>query len=63
MTGEVNISPGCYGAREATDIPYEDMFMGIPFAKLCEIFEGLEGLSKKAIIRAREKGVYKSYIR
>lgn len=61
MTKEVNISPGCYGTREATDVPPEDMFIGIPSMLLGEVMEGLEGLSKKAMVRAREKGVYKRY--
>jgi uncharacterized protein (DUF169 family) len=61
VTKEVNVSLGCYGTREATDVPHEDMFMGIHSMLLDEVVEGLEGLSKKAMIRAREKRVYKSY--
>jgi len=62
MTGEINMSPGCYGCRDATDTPKEDMFIGIPAALLGEIVEGLEGLSKKAIPDARMKRVYHAYI-
>lgn len=61
VTEEVNVSLECYGTREATDVPNEDMFMGIPSTLLDEVVEGLEGLSKKAMIKAREKRVYKSY--
>lgn len=42
LTGEINISPDCYGCREATDIPPEHMFMGIPTKIVLEIAESLE---------------------
>ncbi len=61
MTKEVNISPGCYGTREATDVPLNHMFMGIPMVMLEHIVHGLKALSEKAMIRAREKGVYTLY--
>jgi uncharacterized protein (DUF169 family) len=62
ITGEVNISPGCYGCREATDTPPEHMFMGIPAKLIDEVTESLEFLSKKAMITVREKRVYKAYM-
>ena len=62
MTGEINISPGCYGCRDSTDTPREDMFIGIPSLLLDMIVEGLDGLSKKAIPAARAKQVYHAYI-
>jgi len=62
MTGEINASPGCYGCRDATDTPREDMFIGIPGALLDQIMDGLEGLSKKAIPAARAKQVYHAYV-
>jgi len=62
LTGEVNISPGCYGCREATDTPPEHMFMGIPFRLLTEMVNSLEFLSKKAMPAVREKRVYKAYM-
>jgi len=62
MTGEINMSPGCYGCRDATDTPKEDMFIGIPSSLLDMIVEGLDGLSKKAIPAARAKQVYHAYI-
>jgi uncharacterized protein (DUF169 family) len=62
MTGEINASPGCYGCRDATDTPREDMFIGIPGSLLDQIMDGLEGLSKKAIPAARAKQVYHAYI-
>jgi uncharacterized protein (DUF169 family) len=62
LTGDINISPGCYGCREATDTPPEHMFMGIPVKLIGEIVESLEFLSKKAMKTVREKRVYKLYM-
>lgn len=61
LSGEVNISPGCYGCREATDTPPEHMFMGIPSKLIGDIVESLESLSEKAMKTVREKRVYKLY--
>jgi len=61
LTGDINISPGCYGCREATDTPPEHMFMGIPAKLLGEVVESLEALSQKAMKTVREKRVYKLY--
>jgi uncharacterized protein (DUF169 family) len=61
LTGEVNITPGCYGCRQATDTPPEHMFIGIPAKLLPEIVESLEELSKKAMKAVREKGIYALY--
>jgi len=44
LTGEVNISPGCYGCREATDVRSEHMLMGILAKLMHEIAESLEFL-------------------
>ncbi|MBE0511969.1 DUF169 domain-containing protein [Candidatus Bathyarchaeota archaeon] len=60
-TKEVNISPGCYGTREATDLPPEHMFIGIPMSFLGQIVKGLRRLSKKAMIKARGKSVYHAH--
>jgi len=61
LTGDINISPGCYGCRQSTDTPPEHMFMGIPAKRLPEIVESLETLSEKAMKAVREKGVYALY--
>jgi len=58
LTGEVNITPGCYGCRQATDTPPEHMFIGIPAKLLPEIVKSSEALSKKAMKTVREKSVY-----
>jgi uncharacterized protein (DUF169 family) len=61
LTGEINITPGCYGCRQSTDTPPEHMFIGIPAKLLPEIVESLEALSKKAMKSVREKSVYALY--
>lgn len=61
LTGDINISPGCYGCRQSTDTPPEHMFMGIPAKRMNEIVESLEALSEKAMKAVREKGVYALY--
>jgi len=61
LTGKVNMTPGCYGCRQATDAPPEHMFIGIPAKLLPEIVGSLEALSKKAMTAVREKSVYALY--
>ena len=61
LTGEVNITPGCYGCRQATDIPSEHMLIGIPAKLLPQIVKSLEALSQKAMQTVSEKGVYLLY--
>lgn len=61
LTGEINITPGCYGCRQSTDTPPQHMFMGIPAKLLPEIVESLEALSAKAMKAVREKGIYTLY--
>jgi len=55
LSGEINISFGCYGCRAASDIGDDLMMMGIPVALMPEIVRGLEELGKKAIPQARAK--------
>jgi uncharacterized protein (DUF169 family) len=61
LTGKINMTPGCYGCRQATDTPSEHMFIGIPAKVLPEIVESLEALSEKAMKAVREKSVYALY--
>ncbi|MBT0159525.1 DUF169 domain-containing protein [Candidatus Bathyarchaeota archaeon A05DMB-2] len=61
LAGELNMTPGCYGCRQATDTPPEHMFIGIPAKLLPEIVESLEALSEKAMKAVREKSVYALY--
>jgi len=58
LTGEINLSLGCYNSRNATDIPEEDIFIGVPFDHLKDITEALPKLKEKIITRTREKEMY-----
>jgi uncharacterized protein (DUF169 family) len=63
LSGEVNMSMGCYGCREATDMAPEEAIIGIPGNKLPEIIASLEKLAEKAMPRVRSKAIYKMYTR
>ncbi|MEM2942729.1 MAG: DUF169 domain-containing protein [Candidatus Bathyarchaeia archaeon] len=63
LTKEVNISLGCYGCRDATDIAEDECLVGIPFEQLGGIIESIEALSKKAMPQAREKRTYSQFIK
>lgn len=60
-TGEVNACFGCYGCRDATDLSDDEALIGIPGRKLEDIVNSLEALSRKAIPKARSKGIYTLY--
>ena len=63
LTKYVNVSLGCYGCRDATDIADDECLIGIPNEKLKEAIMALEGLSKKAMPEARQKRVYNQLIK
>ncbi|WP_410507948.1 DUF169 domain-containing protein [Methanosarcina hadiensis] len=54
LTGEINVSLGCFGCRKATDIENDEMLMGIPFNKLEEIVNALEKLYEGPLPKARK---------
>ena len=54
LTGEINISLGCFGCRKATDIENDEMLVGIPFNKLEEIVNVLEKLYEGPMPKARK---------
>lgn len=60
LTGRLNASLGCYGCRDATDLPEEEALLGFPGRNLDEIVSSLEKLSEKAIPRVRAKGAFKT---
>jgi uncharacterized protein (DUF169 family) len=62
LTGEVNMSMGCYGCREATDMADDEAIIGIPGNKVPEIIASLEKLAEKAMPRVRSKAIYKMYV-
>jgi uncharacterized protein (DUF169 family) len=63
LTKKVNVSLGCYGCRDATDITEDECLVGIPFEQLGEILESIEALSKKAMPQARGKRTYSQFMK
>ena len=51
LTGELNISLGCYGCRQQTDMEEDEIIAGIPIKKLEKVVEALE----KMYIRPMQK--------
>ena len=62
-TGRINVSAGCYGCRNATDVPEEHMYASFPGSMLEGIIEALKNLEKKAMPRTRQKKAYNSLIK
>ncbi|MBC7100758.1 DUF169 domain-containing protein [Methanothermobacter tenebrarum] len=60
LESKLNMTYGCYGCREATDIKTEEAILGFPGKILPRIVEKLEYLKEKAIPRARAKKAFKS---
>jgi len=52
----MNLSYGCYGCRDATDISSDETVLGFPATVLPEIVANLEHLAEKAMPAARAKG-------
>jgi len=50
-----NMSMGCYGCRDATDIGTNETVLGFPFKEFKAIVENLEFLNQKAIANSRGK--------
>ncbi len=57
MTGNLNISLGCFGCRKTTDIAPEEMLVGIPRSKLDGIVKSLDKLAAGAIPKSRQKSL------
>ena len=53
-----NMSMGCYGCRDATDIDAGETVLGFPFKDFKDIAENLEFLNQKAIPNSRGKNAY-----
>ncbi len=56
---KMNLSYGCYGCRDATDIGADESVLGFPFQDLKAISDNIDHLSKKAIPNSRKKNAYK----
>jgi len=54
-----NMSFGCYGCRDATDIGPNETVIGFPFNEFEEIAAGIEFLQEKAIPNSRGKNAFK----
>lgn len=55
LTGNVNISLGCFGCRKTTDIAPEQMLVGIPMARLPEMVEAVKKMALGPIPKSRAK--------
>jgi len=53
-----NMSMGCYGCRDATDIGPNETILGFPFKDFKPIVESIEYLSHKAIPNSRGKNAF-----
>ncbi|MDZ7634404.1 MAG: DUF169 domain-containing protein [Bacteroidales bacterium] len=53
VSQEFNMSMGCYGCRDATDISPNETVLGFPFKDFSEIVKSLEFLNLKAISNSR----------
>lgn len=55
---KLNVSLGCYGCRNATNIPDENLLAGFPGDQIQNILDNFQMISEKAMPRAREKRAY-----
>ncbi|SFM18266.1 DUF169 domain-containing protein [Methanolobus profundi] len=55
LTGNMNMSLGCYGCRRSTDIKNEEMIAGIPYKNLEIMIEALEKIHEGPMQKARQK--------
>ena len=54
----MNLSYGCYGCRDATDIGFDEGVLGFPFKEFASVCDIIIFLSEKAIPRSRGKNAY-----
>jgi len=59
LTGRPNVTLGCYGCREATDLDDDEGVIGIPGPMLAQVAMNLRQLAAKALPRVREKAAYR----
>lgn len=55
LTGNMNMSLGCFGCRKATDIENSEMIAGIPFKNMEKMLEALEKIHDGPMEKARKK--------
>lgn len=56
LKNRVNLTYGCYGCRDATDLSEKEAIMGFPGSYFPLIMEHLKYLEERAIPRSRDKG-------
>jgi uncharacterized protein (DUF169 family) len=56
---KMNLSYGCYGCREATDISTDETVLGFPFSHFEPIWEYVTHLARKALSTSRGKNAYR----
>ena len=57
-TQKMNLSYGCYGCRDATDISHDESVLGFPFGDFEAIADYIVYLAEKAIPGSRAKNAY-----
>lgn len=62
LTQKINVSPGCYGCRNATSVPDDHLYAGFPGNQLESIVNALSLISEKAMPRTRQKRAYTKLI-
>ncbi|GAA0180072.1 DUF169 domain-containing protein [Clostridium sediminicola] len=63
LTGGINVSTGCYGCRNATNVADEYLYAGFPGSQLESIVNSLALINEKAMPRTREKRAYNRLIK
>jgi uncharacterized protein (DUF169 family) len=58
LTQQLNVSIGCYGCRNATNVPDHHLYAGFPGHQLEALVNALENINQKAMPRTREKRAY-----
>jgi uncharacterized protein (DUF169 family) len=61
LSGKINMSFGCYGCRDATDVKSGEAVLGFPYSKLEMVLNHLDYLNTQAIDRSRAKKVYEAF--
>jgi len=55
---ELNVSIGCYGCRNATNVPDSHLYAGFPAHQLTSLVTSLHSLNEKSMPRTRDKIAY-----
>ncbi len=61
LSQRINMSYGCYGCRDATDVRAGEAVLGFPGTMLDMVVANLQYLDRQAIHRSRAKNVFKAY--